>query len=314
VKHKIFNRTDIESSYFLINQKGRVVWFHAEGLKKLGVLNMQPYLGQPVAELVPFRYANSFDLLVDHCFSGEAIIFKRNFRLKGIEEMIIQLALTPVCISDQVSHILINLSWDKGSGFPGDLSFLTSHQLRAPLTNILSLSDLLTHPSLKTFNYSKIRDLLSDINDQARELDNIVLKLNSIINQDLSTTGFKSKSVKPAINHIMLVDDDPMVNRLHQMLLSKYADKKIVTFTDPLEALAYLEENLPDLLFLDLNMPLISGFEFLEKLHQRSRFIDVIIVSSSIDASEKIRASTYDFVKDFLSKPLTYEKIEKILV
>lgn len=278
------------------------------------MLGIQPYIGQPIEELVPFRYANSFGLLIDHCFVGQAVIFKRNFRLKGAEGVILQLAATPISISDQISHLLINLSWDKVSALTGDLSFLTSHQLRAPLSNILSLSDLLTHPSLKTFNYSKIRDLLSDINNQARELDNIVLKLNSIINQDLSTAGFKSKSIKPAINHIMLVDDDPMVNRLHKMLLSKYADKKIVTFTDPLEALAYLEENQPDLLFLDLNMPLISGFEFLEKLQQRSVNVDVIIVSSSIDASEKIRASTYDFVKDFLSKPLTYEKIEKVLV
>ncbi len=277
------------------------------------MLSAHPYIGQSVDELIPVRYVNNFDLLLKRGFDGHSIVCEHNFHIKGIDRMTIQVAMTPICISEYISYILINLSWDRTPRSLESLSFLTSHQLRAPLSNILSLSDLLNHPSLETFNYSKTRNLLADINRQAQELDKIVLKLNSIINQDLTASGFQPKRLKNMINYIMLVDDDPMVNSLHKMLLSKYVDMKVTTFTDPLEALAYLDENPPDLIFLDLNMPVINGFEFLEKLQQRAKPVDVIIVSSSVNTNEKIRASTYDLVKDFLSKPLTYEKLKKIL-
>lgn len=301
----------LNNSYFLINRNKKVVFFDAVALKSLRVLKMQPYNGQPVMELIDQRYFNSFSVLLNHCFEGHAVSIRRNLHFRNTYSGPMELNVTPICISDQISYVVISLIWVTVSKENDDLSFITSHQLRAPLSNILSLSDLLTHPSLKNFNHSKLRDLLTDINQQAKKLDDIVVKLNSLLNQDLKA-GFKTKSIKPKINNIMLVDDDPMVNRLHQMLLSKYKDKKVMTFIDPLEALESIESKVPDLLFLDLNMPVLNGFEFLEKLHHKTWKIDVIIVSSSIDASEKVRASTYDFVKDFLSKPLTHEKIEKI--
>ncbi len=314
MKRKITINSNLNNSYFLINRKKRLVFYEVEALKKLQILKMQPFYGQPVMELVDSRYTNTFSVLLDHCFEGRSVCMRRVLRFRNAYSGLMQITVTPICISDQISYLAISMVWESGAsqGSGDDLSYMTSHQLRGPLSNILSLSDLLTHPSLKTFNYSKLRGLLTDINQQAKQLDDIVIKINSLLNQDLNKAGFRTKSIKQSIKYIMLVDDDPMVNRLHKMILSKYPGKKVLTFSDPIEALESIDYEVPDLLFLDLNMPVISGFEFLEKLHHKSRAIDVIIVSSSIDTSEKIRASTYDFVKDFFSKPLTHEKVEKL--
>jgi CheY-like chemotaxis protein len=75
-------------------------------------------------------------------------------------------------------------------------------------------------------------------------------------------------------------------------------------------------ENLPDLIFLDLNMPGFSGWDFLEEFERlQSSFrkaINIYIVSSSIDPNDKLNASQYHFVKGFLTKPVKKERLEMI--
>ncbi|KIO78353.1 hypothetical protein TH53_04125 [Pedobacter lusitanus] len=112
----------------------------------------------------------------------------------------------------------------------------------------------------------------------------------------------------------MLIDDDSLTNRLHHMIITKYnKNRRVVQFGSSTHALDYLKENKPDLILLDLNMPEIDGWTFLRLLEEQKPDVDVVIISSTIDPTERTRAQSYRSVKDFLTKPLTYDKIKHLV-
>lgn len=111
-----------------------------------------------------------------------------------------------------------------------------------------------------------------------------------------------------------------MVNVLHQVLIRQLSmEDKVRSFTDPEEALDDLRFKVgkfePILVLLDINMPEMSGFEFLEfmVLEDFPTNIDVIVVTSSNSEEDKILAKQYpQYVRDFVSKPLQIENLREI--
>ncbi len=70
----------------------------------------------------------------------------------------------------------------------------------------------------------------------------------------------------------------------------------------------------PDLIFLDMYMPLMDGWGFLKEISgKETDHVSVIMLTASIDATEKEKALTYPFVKNVYSKPLTVEVIQEII-
>ncbi|WP_026952864.1 response regulator [Algoriphagus mannitolivorans] len=114
---------------------------------------------------------------------------------------------------------------------------------------------------------------------------------------------------------IFLVDDDPINNLINKRLLGKTGiSQKIEEFLGGQEALNRLsQEPLSNniLIFLDINMPVVNGWEFLEKylMHFPERRDKILILSSSIDFQDRQKAEGYEIVSGFLEKPLTLEKI-----
>ena len=120
---------------------------------------------------------------------------------------------------------------------------------------------------------------------------------------------------------IYLVDDFDMVNLLHRLLFRRLGlEEKVRDFTNPEKALSDLrtcsEEDFRILVLLDINMPEMSGFEFLERM-ELGDFplnVDVIVVTSSVSDSDRILAKEYPrLVRDFVSKPLKLEKLGDII-
>ncbi|MFD2827976.1 response regulator [Leeuwenhoekiella polynyae] len=109
---------------------------------------------------------------------------------------------------------------------------------------------------------------------------------------------------------VMLVDDQKMANFINKKLIevTDFAHN-ILAYTLPDAALLDIETQKPDLIFLDLNMPIIDGWKFLDNLQQNKNFTQVVIVTSSTSSIDKEKAQNYTQVVDFLIKPLTRNTI-----
>jgi CheY-like chemotaxis protein len=123
---------------------------------------------------------------------------------------------------------------------------------------------------------------------------------------------------------LVFIDDDPIDHFLMKHILrgKNYFDTTTYTIYGSL-VLDYIEEHktepekLPDMIFVDLNMPMFSGWDFLERMeqmqHEISKDIPVFVISSSLRPDDKATSSKYAFVQDFISKPVNSEEIERIV-
>lgn len=115
---------------------------------------------------------------------------------------------------------------------------------------------------------------------------------------------------------IFLVDDDPINNLINNRLLNKVkVTEKIEEFLEgqfAIERIAEMPLDKTLLIFLDINMPVMNGWEFLKIYQDRFEERDdiIIILSSSIDFQDRQKAKEYSIVSDFLEKPLTLDKIQ----
>lgn len=122
------------------------------------------------------------------------------------------------------------------------------------------------------------------------------------------------------INHVLLVDDDPASNFLAQLLLRKLgAVAHVSVAANGKEALDYIsrqhgKSGFPDLILLDINMPLMDGFEFMDHFQQipGHHLTRVVLLSSSVSSKDAQKAARYQF-KGFINKPLTKEKLAHII-
>ena len=117
---------------------------------------------------------------------------------------------------------------------------------------------------------------------------------------------------------IMLIDDDSVNNFVNKRLLLRY-DKSlnIQAYESGQEALKELilpDASHPDLILLDLNMPEMNGWHFLQE-YMKYKFdkTRVFLLTSSIDFRDKEKSQTFPVIEGFISKPLDQSKIGKIL-
>lgn len=127
------------------------------------------------------------------------------------------------------------------------------------------------------------------------------------------------------IKNIFLIDDDPFNNLICEKIIEYVIpDANVKTFLDGEQALESLSclaaeqsNSTPDLIFLDINMPLMDGWEFLEEYKKRDLFKgidpDIYILSSSVSNSDIEKSRKFEVVKDFISKPLSREILNKIV-
>lgn len=131
------------------------------------------------------------------------------------------------------------------------------------------------------------------------------------------------------IKKVLCIDDDQITLVLCDMVIKKSEfASQVITAKNGKEGLAWFssffskcnnEENkeAPQLIFLDLNMPVMNGWDFLEdylmKYADRLPATKVVIISSTVNPEDFSRANRYDIVIDFINKPLTTEGLEDLM-
>ena len=116
------------------------------------------------------------------------------------------------------------------------------------------------------------------------------------------------------MNTIVLVDDVAIANFIMKKMVSTVAPGAAIhDFTSPVKALESLDQLNPDLIFLDLNMPDMDGFQFLEAMKEKGMKYRVIVLSSSTSEIDKQQAAKYTNVVGYHTKPLEKEPLQKIL-
>lgn len=119
---------------------------------------------------------------------------------------------------------------------------------------------------------------------------------------------------------IVLVDDDPIVILLQKKLMQKAGIlHQIISFNNGEDALAFLTDKENEnkyLMFLDINMPGLSGWEVLDELEKKDIDfeLEVIIITSSIEDADRLKAKTYDRIVDFWVKPFSLQDFANLKV
>ncbi len=130
--------------------------------------------------------------------------------------------------------------------------------------------------------------------------------------------------LKKKLNCVLLIDDDEPTNFYNEIIIREaQLSDQIVAVQSGKEALDYLvsikdgAHPQPDLIFLDINMPAMNGWEFIEaykKLEENQKGkIVVIMLTTSLNPDDELKAKGLDNVHDFKNKPLSVETIEEVV-
>lgn len=128
------------------------------------------------------------------------------------------------------------------------------------------------------------------------------------------------------LKRILLIDDSEATNYMNQYFFEKLdACDRIDVATNGQEGLDYLmsikEENwdteMPDLILLDIKMPVLDGFGFLEQYEKlpsdMRKSVITVLLTTSMSQSDRDRAKEYESVNSFLNKPLTIGHVKTLL-
>jgi CheY-like chemotaxis protein len=125
---------------------------------------------------------------------------------------------------------------------------------------------------------------------------------------------------------VMLIDDNEIDNLINQKMIeaASIADniythtgaKSAIEFLRNMEKLEVADKVLPDVIFLDIDMPLMDGFQFLDEFEKLTNVAKkkckIVMLTSSINPQDFNRSKKYENVRLYLNKPLSHDSIVKL--
>jgi CheY-like chemotaxis protein len=137
--------------------------------------------------------------------------------------------------------------------------------------------------------------------------------------------GFSASGINKqmTMKKVLLIDDDPIANAINRKIIEKKYSCRVTAFNDAVDALVqlkawsvYATAAFPAVIFVDINMPRMNGWQFLDEFQKLSPEISqpcaVFLLTSSTDADDMQKSRGYRCVQDFISKPLTKDKLKPL--
>lgn len=130
--------------------------------------------------------------------------------------------------------------------------------------------------------------------------------------------------MRKILKRVLLIDDNEADNFIHKIFIQKHGGvEETVAVTSGQKALDYLSSNQtgsyprPELIFLDINMPRMNGWEFLEEYKklddEQKGGVVVVMLTTSLNPDDKKMADGDGNVTEFMNKPLNIEKFQSVL-
>jgi CheY-like chemotaxis protein len=196
-----------------------------------------------------------------------------------------------------------------------DFSFLLSHKVRKHIANLMGLMNTINPNNLLEIReyFQYVRQSVMELDTASRELSGKSDHPEFVYTNNVDSTQKYETFEK--LRTIMLVDDDKITNILTKKILLKYnPEMKVEVFSNPHESIEYLDRLKADnwempIIFLDINMPQMNGWQYLDEIANHNINPTVYILTSSIDKNDIEKARTYKNIKAFLTKPLTHDKM-----
>lgn len=125
------------------------------------------------------------------------------------------------------------------------------------------------------------------------------------------------------VKEVLFIDDDEINNFILKEIFESQYNLHVTFFTKASHALEYIEGLVeekggayPDIVFLDIKMPEMDGFDFMDAFEQngydRKFKSPIFMLTSSVNHRDISRAASYAHVKDLVTKPLTVEKLQEL--
>jgi CheY-like chemotaxis protein len=124
------------------------------------------------------------------------------------------------------------------------------------------------------------------------------------------------------MKRVFLVDDDEIINHVHSMVISRIDSSVEITLFKSgaqfMNAISRTDSfSFPEMIFLDIRMPELSGFDVLDALTNDHRSslsgTSIYVLSSTLDERDLAKAISYPIVTKFMSKPLTFDVVSELL-
>lgn len=188
---------------------------------------------------------------------------------------------------------------------------INSHDLRGPLTTMMSILNLLRNNDAQLDH-----DFIDALLKSSDKMDMVIKELNELL-KDVEFEQIVDDNFELNSNvKVAMIDDDVFQNMVNSKIIQNVNSSiEVKEYTDAKVALDAIvnRECTPDFILLDMNMPELDGWAFLDELEKNHLDIQTHILTSSINPSDFVRAKSYRNVKGFLSKPLRPELVDAVL-
>ncbi len=205
-----------------------------------------------------------------------------------------------------------------------DIAWTQSHVVRAPLATMMGLVNLLEMEDYTAFSH---RDIMGLISVKANELDQVIRNISdkAFTVSMIEMENEETLPVHPAAEDVfsqelLLVDDDLLMQKLHiSIAIRNKLHPEPKSFMNGKTALDFIlshnTTNHLHLVWLDINMPVMNGWEFLDSINRQPLkcSVHVMILSSSVDMADRIKAQQYPQVIDYFTKPITRHTVQSML-